>query len=248
MSQPSLTYQHIQDILTQVAARRSHERWRNIGAVLGILIVALLGGLVAVALFDPANAAENTGTLAGAGLLFALIPVFFLYGILSNLVACIFGVPSVAFVVIVPLFLYLWSQLINSRRRMMLSLIQTAMETGTPPAEMIRVQAATSSWVFRNALYELAHSLEQGKSLAVALSQNPRLARYDVCGILALGKDEALTLGTLDEISRAPRNRTLSEANSIFRAGYLPGLDYPDHYRRTFFDDVDRSAVHQNIR
>ena len=237
MSQPSLTYKHIQDILTQVAAKRSHDRWRNIGAVLGILLVALLGGLAAVALFDPPHAVENTGFLAGAALAIVLIPVYIIItpvlviiSVFINTIAFVFyfclGVPTVGFVIIV-LFLYLWSQLINSRRRMMLSLIQTAMETGTPPAEMIRVQAATSSRGFRNALYSLAHSLEQGKSLAVALSQSPRLARYDVCGILALGKDEAQTLGVLDEISRDPRNRTLSESNSIFRAGYLLALIIP---------------------
>ena len=224
MSQPSLTYQNIQSILAQVAAKRSNDRWRSIGIVLGVLFVAVLCGLVTVALFDPPNASENVA--AGSAMILMLI--------ILPLLALVYSVPGtlglspvLLILVLIPLILFFWSRLVDMRRRTMLSMIQTAMETGTPPAEMIRVLAATSSSYFRNALYELAMSLERGKSLAVALSQNPRLARYDVCGILTLGKDETQTLCTLDDISRDPRNRTLSESNTIFRVGYLLALFIP---------------------
>ena len=213
MSHHSMTNDRIRATLDEVAAMRLRRRFRNIGAVLGVLFVALTAGLVAVALCDPEHIAENLAVFPGIVLIAVLIPLSIVG---SSMVICF-----------IPLIFYFWARLVDLRRRMVLSLMQTAMETGTSPAEMIRVCAATSSWFFRNALHELAHSLERGLSPAAALGQNPSLARYDVRGILALGKDETQTLKTLEEISQDTRNRSLSESNSVFRIGYLMALIIP---------------------
>ena len=225
MSHQSLSAIQMQAILADVVARRSRKRWHNFGIMLGIFLVAMIGGLVTVALLDPAHAVENTGMLAGATLLFLLIPWF----VASNVTTVgFFGAPSMLFVILVPLLsLFFWAQLAEMRRRMILSIIQTALETGASAAEMIRIHAMVCSGDYRNSLNQLAQSMERGLSPAAALGQHPKLARYDVCGILALGADEKQTLRTLDEISRDQRNRTQTESNSVFRVGYLLALCCP---------------------
>jgi type IV pilus assembly protein PilC len=127
----------------------------------------------------------------------------------------------------IPLIFYFWARLVEMRRRVLLSLLQTAMETGTPPAEMIRAHAAAGAGGLRGALEQLARSLERGVSLVAALGQNPSLARYDVCGILALGKEDSQTLKTLEAVSQDTRNRVVSESHSVFRVGYLLSLIFP---------------------
>ena len=213
MSHHSMSNIQMQAILFEVAARRTRQRLRNIGAVLGIFCLATLGGLLTIALCDPSNAADNLAIFPGMVIFALLIPL----GILTSSMAICF----------LPLIFYFWARLSDMRRRVMLSLIQTALETGTPPAEMIKAYAATGSGFFQSSLAQLARSLERGHSPAVALGHNPGLARYDVCGILALGADQAQTLRTLEDISRDTRNRSLSESNSVFRVGYLLALLFP---------------------
>ncbi|MCL2119401.1 MAG: type II secretion system F family protein [Planctomycetaceae bacterium] len=214
MSHPAFSPIQMQAIAYEVAVRRSRQRLQNIGAALGILFIAALGGLAAIVLCDPAHAAENVAVVPGMLLMVLLIPLVVVFS--WKMVVCL-----------IPLIFYLWARLVDMRRRVMLSLIQTAMETGTPPAEMIRAYAASCSRFFRKSLDRLADSLERGLSPAAALGQNPGLARYDVCGILALGADEKQTLQTLEDISHDSRNRALSESNSVFRVGYLLALCLP---------------------
>jgi len=127
----------------------------------------------------------------------------------------------------IPLLLFFWAQVVDTRRRMILSIIQTALETRASAAEMIRIHATTCSWYYRNALHRLAQAMERGLSITAALEQHRGLARYDVCGILTLGADEKQTLKTLEEISRDPRNRSLTQSNNVFRVGYLLAVLIP---------------------
>ena len=194
MTHPSLTHDRMQTIIAEVAAKRSRQRWRDIGAVLGVLYIALSAGLATVALCDPSQAGKNFGILL----------VYF------------FGL---TFVLLFPLLCPKFNDL---RRRLMFSLIQTAMETGTPPAEILRAHATVYSQPMRDKLDQLANSLENGNSLAVALSQNPDLVRYDVCGIIELGSDEVQTLRMLEELPHDSCSYAPAEANDSFDASYLP--------------------------
>ena len=246
MSHPAFSPIQMQAIAYEVAVRRSRQRLQNIGAALGILFIAALGGLTAIVLCDPAHAAENVGAMFGGIALIFIVPCYLCYLLFMPLIQAIAAFSVEGFIVVFlnillmllaivlvcavflsPLIFYFRARLADMRRRVMLSLIQTAMETGTPPAEMIRAYAASCSRFFRKSLDRLAGSLERGLSPAAALGQNPGLARYDVCGILALGADEKQTLQTLEDISHDSRNRALSESNSVFRVGYLLALCLP---------------------
>ena len=172
MPQPVLTHDRLQAILTQVAARRSRQRWRNFAGFLGVLCIAFLAGLVIVAVCDPSHIVTNFGHLSVV-------------------------IVGVTLVLILPLFAPHFADL---RHRLMFSLIQTALETGTPPAELLRAHATVCSPKMRDRLNQIASSLESGNSLTVALHQHPDLVRYDVCGIIELGSDEKQLLRTLEEL------------------------------------------------
>ena len=232
MSQNSLAANRMQAILREVAEIRWRNYWKNIGVLLGVLIAASFGGLVAVALSDPANAIENIEMLLGCVLFAIVIPFYIIIAPLSQLPVHVFlsmSIPSmlVCVMFLVPIVLYFWSQVVDSRRRVLLSLLQTALETGTPPAEMIRTHASMYTGDYGFSLEQLVASLENGHSLPVALSKNPKLVRYDVCGILTLGTDEKQTLKTLEDLSRNTRNRTLTQANCVFRVAYLLAMCLP---------------------
>ena len=232
MSQNSLATNRMQAILREVAETRWRNYWINIGTILVVLIAASFGGLVAVALSDPANAIENIETLLGCVLFAIIIPFYVIIAPLTQLPIPVFLGMSVTsmfacVMFFVPIVLYFWSQVVDSRRRVLLSLLQTALETGTPLAEMIRTYATTYSGNYGYSLEQLVASLENGHSLPVALSKNPKLVRYDVCGILTLGTDEKQTLKTLEDLSRNTRNRTLTQANCVFRVAYLLAMCLP---------------------
>lgn len=236
MSQNQLAADRMKVVLQEVADRRRRDRMQSVCAVVGVLCAALLACLVVVALCDPANAVENVvallKTLAYVVLLPLLIVGGMLYGMLDEgmlgqTVFGMIGILTALAMLFIPVFLYLRSQVGVMRRRTILSLLQTAMETGVPPAEMIRVYASVCFGEHRNLLMGLAQSLENGRSLPTVLAAEPKLARYDVCGILALGKDEKRTLETLDEMSRDSRSRVLTQTNGIFRIAYLLAICGP---------------------
>ena len=180
MTQPVLTHDRLQAIMTQVAARRSRQCWRNFAGVLGVLYIALAAGLATVALCDPSHIVTN----------------------FAHLVTVILGITLVlAFPLLLPHFL-----VIDLRGRLMFSLIQTALETGTPPAELLRAHATVRQPGMRDRLNQIASSLESGNSLTVTLSQHPVLVRYDVCGIIELGSDEKQLIRTLEELPNDTNN------------------------------------------
>lgn len=228
MSQNSLAADRMQAILIETIVRRRRRRLKDIGAVIGVLFVALLACLVVVAFSAPADAAENIGALLGTVLFVIILPFYLILEMLSKLlIHASFGLLLAFVMFIIPIILYFRSQVIDLRRRMILSLMQTAIETGTPPATMIRSYAAACSKRYGSRLMKFAESLEKGRSLSVALNENPTLIRYDVCGILTLGADEKATLKTLEEVSQETRNRSLTQANSVFRVAYLLAVCIP---------------------
>ena len=227
MPQNTLADDHMQAVLKEVADQRFRRGWSNFFGVIGVLAVALLACLAIVTLTDPGNAGENITAILGC-LLLPFIPLIAVGAMLYNLL--FEGVITLAFACIpfwVPVILYFWSLAIDFRRRTLLSLLQTAIETGTPPAKMIRAHAAVCSERYGNRLIQLARSLENGRSLTAALNEHSKLVRYDVCGVLALGADENQTLKALEEVSRNTRDRTLTQANSVFRIAYLLALCFP---------------------
>jgi type IV pilus assembly protein PilC len=121
-----------------------------------------------------------------------------------------------------PFLLYFWANVVVVRQRTLLSLIQTALETGTPLPNMIRAYAAGCCWWWYAARLErFAAALDTGSSLEEAVRNNRGLFRYDVAGMIRLGSDKPETLRAVEDIAQDERDFAMFRTSQTVRVVYL---------------------------
>ena len=120
-----------------------------------------------------------------------------------------------------PFLLYFLANVQVVRQRTLLSLIQTAVETGKPLQDIVRAYAASCSWNHAVRLNRFAAALDSGLALEAAVRENRGLFRYDVAGMIRLGGDTPETLRSLENVAEDERNFTAILTNTLIRIVYL---------------------------
>ncbi|MDR1957751.1 MAG: type II secretion system F family protein [Planctomycetaceae bacterium] len=205
----SLSKDRLQAILAEVKQVRSREWTGNAVKFCLLSFAALAGSVFAMTAYLPANG-EN------------FLHLLFLVAI--GLVTVLFGF-FVNFFLSAFFSLFVWTGVCDLRKRTMHTLIQTALETKTSLAAMVRMYALECySPLYADKLNVFAAELERGKTLSQALFVEPGLVRYDAAGIIQLGSDSGQSLRILESINSEERNRTFIRSLSIVRFYYLCSL------------------------
>jgi len=200
---------NISSILHEVAICRSRENLANVFKVFGVVVLALFLAWLAM-------------VIAGQGQpqAFAEAAVFIaslMFGIFVGIIIC-----AINFVILFwPFLLYFWANVAVVRQRTLLSLIQTALETGTPLPSMIRTHAAGFCLWYGARLNRFAAALDSGSSLEEAVRGHWRLFRYDVAGMIRLGGNTPETLRAVEEIAQDERDFSIFKTSQTIRAVYL---------------------------
>ena len=113
------------------------------------------------------------------------------------------------------------------RQRMMLVLIQNALETDTPVEEVLEAYARTGwSPRYRNKVLRFAQNLRDGHSIASAAQACRGVLRHDAVGLIRLGGDTdqigALLAQTVDEARRMSFVQLQSLIRLAWFCGYFP--------------------------
>jgi type II secretory pathway component PulF len=222
----------LQCLTEQVRRERKRENWFNIFKfVLGVFcLVLLVSGTTAV--LRPSNTLTELSYENDAAndsqFFFEAISVFFWWTVceLSFVLVLALIALAVSFLTKFVIFfwsfiLYFWAEMWTVRQRTLLTLLQTAAETNTPFAEIIRAYASGCySSRFRSRLERFAAMLEQGHSLDEAIKRDPGLFRYDVICMLLGGNDPA-TLRSMESSINDERDSSPARSMSIIRVTYL---------------------------
>ncbi|MDR1382320.1 MAG: type II secretion system F family protein [Planctomycetaceae bacterium] len=202
----------LQSLLWDVKEKKSREFWVQSFKFFLLLIVATVGAMVAMTLWNVTN---WNNVLSLIGVLFVTL-LFVIISLLINVSL------SLTFL------LFVWANVKKVRKRTMLALIQTALETQTPISEMVRMYAFSCfSPMYAKNLNCFAAMLEQGKTLPQALSVETELLRYDAAGIIQLGSGEKGTLGLLQQIGDNEKNGEYFHSLILTRFCYLLSLAVP---------------------
>ncbi|MDR1492805.1 MAG: type II secretion system F family protein [Planctomycetaceae bacterium] len=201
-----------QALLWDVNEKMSREFWIRLFKFFLLLIIAAGGAAAAMTLWNVENSIHFLQLLGV--LFFALLGVAF------------FLIVNTAF--LLAFFLFIWASVKKTRKRTMLALIQTALETQTPISEMVRMYAFSCfSPTYAKKLNRFAATLEKGKTLPQALSAEPGLLRYDAAGIIQLGSGEEETLGLLQKMGDDEKNGEYLHSMILVRFCYLLSLAAP---------------------
>ncbi|HBT76538.1 MAG TPA: hypothetical protein DEB39_06340 [Planctomycetaceae bacterium] len=124
-----------------------------------------------------------------------------------------------------PLLLGFFAIIGRSRQNLLLLLVKTAMETGTPVGKVLHCYSLTFpvfSWYGHN-LRAFAALLADGFGFAEALkSRNGRrLLRHDMISTLELGGDDEEMLASLQNVMEEEARFDRFEITTLFRFGYL---------------------------
>ena len=191
-------------ILHEVRNRRSNENVVNFLKFIGICCLALFAAnIIMLFVMPPDQVAEFIGVTLGV-LFLGTINLGFNFLFLFW-----------------PFLLYFWAQVQVVRQRTLLSLIQTAVETGKPLQDIVRAYAASCSWRYAARLNRFAAALDSGLSQEAAVRENRGLFRYDVAGMIRLGGDAPETLHSLENVAQDERNFTAILTNTLIRIVYL---------------------------
>jgi len=201
---------NISSILHEVGNRRWKENFVNVFKVFGILALAtFLAWLTLVIIGGGQPEAFQSATMFVGILLWITI-------------GTALAIVTPSFILLFwPFILYFWANVVAVRRRTLLSLIQTALETKTPLPAMIRTYASgcLPGYAFR--LKRFAAALESGTSLEEAVRSHWSLFRYDVAGMIRLGGNEPATLKAVEEIAQDERDFSIFRTSQTIRATYL---------------------------
>ncbi|MCL2710031.1 MAG: type II secretion system F family protein [Planctomycetaceae bacterium] len=192
-------------LLQEVRARRYSENVANVFKLIGFLFLALVVAYLVMLLAAPHRSWETTHVLF---LLFwvALFGALYVGG---NLVILFW-----------PILIYFWASVKSARQWTLLSLLQTAIETGKPLQDIIRAYAAGGSGWNSAGLNRFAASLESGYSLDAAIREHKGLFRYDVAGMVRLG-DSPETLRSLEAVAQDERDFSAIRTYTVIRVIYL---------------------------
>ena len=155
-------------------------------------------------------------------ILFLAIPLFFFAAVLLIW----FWVPVLF---IAPLIIMILFFIKVRRQRMVLVLIQSALETGTPIHEMLE-SYASSCWGpwYREKVLRFADNIRAGHSIAAAAVASRGVLRYDAVGLIRLGGNSEQIGGLLAQTVDETRRSGHIQLQSIFRlswfCGYIPFL------------------------
>jgi type II secretory pathway component PulF len=199
---PATHVPSLSSILHEVKSRRFGENVANVFKCIGIFFLALILAWLAMILAAPDRIEATTKFVAAA----------FFY----SLVIIVYSVPFCV-ACLPPFLLYFWTSSEVVRQRTLLSLIQTAVETGKPLQNIIRAYAAGCFFLYAYQLRRFADALDSGHSLEAAIRNNWGLFRYDIAGILRFGGDTSEMLRSIDAIAQDERNFSPLRTYNIFR-------------------------------
>jgi len=200
---------HTSAILHEVRTRRNNENLTNAFKLIGILCLALFAAWIAMLLAAPARFAETSSIIAVSLLMFIDVMVS---------VVCLF----LSFCW--PFLLYFWANVQRVRQRTLLTLIQTAVETGRPLQDIVRAYAISCFPWYAVRLQRFADTLDSGHSLEAAVRHHWGLFRYDIAGMVRLGSNAAETLRSIDNVAREERNAAPIRSITIIRVIYFCAL------------------------
>jgi type II secretory pathway component PulF len=196
----------ISSVLHDVQNSRRNENVVNALKLIGIVCGALAVAGIVMLLAAPHRAEETVNVLAFLILL---------------LIGGVFQIALVFVFTFWPFLLYFWACVSEVRHRTILSLIQTAIETGKPLQDIIRAHASGCFSGYAARLYRFASTLDSGCSLEAAVRVHKGLFRYDVAGMIRLGGDTPETLRSLETVAEDERHFAAIRTNSIIRIVYL---------------------------
>ena len=199
-------------ILRDVGFRRRRENLANVFKALGVLLLAMVVAWLAIIIYG-----EGQWQAVADATFHIAILVWFVFVSVFLVVQGLIGV-------FWPILLYFWACVVAVRQRTLLSLVQTALETKTPPPNMIRAYATSCYPWYAVRLQRFADALEAGLSLDEAVRKNWGLFRYDVAGMIRLGGDNPETLRTVEEIAQDERDFSMFRTSQVVRVIYLFGL------------------------
>ena len=209
---------NISSILYEVRNRRSSENVANCFKFIGICCLALLAAnIIMFFAIPPDQMLEFTSVTLGI-LFFGTINLAFNFLFLFW-----------------PFLLYFLANVQVVRQRTLLSLFQTAVETGKPLQDIVRAYAASCSWNHAVRLNRFAAALDSGLTLEAAVHENRGLFRYDVAGMIRLGGDAPETLRSLEDVAQDERNFTAILTNTLIRIVYLCTIVLWMFWVMTFF-------------
>lgn len=153
-------------------------------------------------------------------------PDFFL-GLLLLFFGLLTGAVSLA-IIFWPIMLGIVTTYMLVRQNILLSLVRTALETGTSIPQVLHCHALAlnrRSW-YRRQLDQLVALLQSGLSMEEALRHKRcrSLIRYDVLCALRLGSGEKKTFDALRETVEEQQFRTRVQTATLARLGYLFAL------------------------
>ncbi len=117
------------------------------------------------------------------------------------------------------------------RQRMVLVLIQHALQTGTPLHEVMEsyAQSCTGPW-YREKVLRFSEHLRSGHSLDVAAMACRGVLRYDAVGLIRLGGDSQQIASLLRQTVNDVRRNSNLQLQSLMRltwfCGYVPALTF----------------------
>ena len=202
MSAESLS---ISSLRREVRARRANENIANMFKLVGILALAVGVAFLAMVLAAPHRAEETLGVI---------IPVLYL---------TFLGAIHVIFYWVIgffPFLFYGWASVTAVRQWTLLSLFQTAVETGKPLQDIVRAYATGCSRGYAAQLERFALALDSGYAPDAAIRENKGLFRYDIAGMIRLG-DSPETFHSLEAAAQDEHNFAAIRTNTIVRIVYL---------------------------
>jgi len=197
---------NISSVLHEVRNRRRNENVANAFKLLGIICAALAvaGGVMLLVTPHRAQETLNVFNVAIVLLLCSVIDV------------------ALSFIIIFwPFLLCFWTCVCEVRNRTLLSLIQTAVETGKPLQNIVRAYASSCSYRYAAQLNRFAAALDSGRSLEAAVQANKGLFRYDIAGMIRLGGGASETLCSLETVSQDARHFETIRTSNVVRIVYL---------------------------
>ena len=199
-------------ILHEVQLYRRRENFANAFKVIGVIVLAMIAAWLALIL---AGQTQGHGERAveGATFFIGFLLWFLFFGALFS---------TISFAILFwPFAFYFWANIKVVRQRTLLSLIQTALETGSPLPNMIRAYAVGCGRWYAARLERFAAALDSGLSIDEAVRNNWGLFRYDVAGMIRLGGDAPETLQAMESVAQDERDFSMFQTSLTVRAVYL---------------------------
>ncbi|MDR1964471.1 MAG: hypothetical protein LBQ50_11880 [Planctomycetaceae bacterium] len=162
---------------------------------------------------------------------------FIIYLIILGIPLILFGLlmsmsllPCLLF--FIPVFITAFSYVKIQRQRMVLVLIQNALETETPIHEVLHAYAACcwGPW-YRAKVIRFADNIQEGHSIVTAASASKNVLRYEAVGFMKLGGSSKQLGKLLAQTTSEFRRNGQIQLQSMFRfswyCNYLPFLVLP---------------------